>query len=258
MRTFGLLFISPLLSNKAITASTRIYLGVFITILLSFALYPEHAKENSSNLSFDTFEAFHSPKFLTVLLTCLKEIAIGYFIGFCFNVIFEAIAMSGEIIDNMIGFSTAQIINPLFSTFYSVIGQLLFFSAALFILIWDFHHVFIRALADSFTMIPLGYWFMNKKLIDVFILETSWIYSFSIKYAAIPIVILTINLLGIACTIRVIPEMNLLLTGVPLRVLYGLWSLMLAVSWIIPLFRTTFIEIAKIVEWMLKEGFPKG
>jgi flagellar biosynthesis protein FliR len=252
MRTIGLLFISPLLSNKAITATTRIYLGVFITLLLSLALYPEYTKGAHAELPSDTF---HSSQLLTILLTCIKELAIGYFIGFCFNILFEAIAMSGEIIDNMIGFSTAQIINPLFNTFYSVIGQLLFFSAALFILIWDFHHVFIRALADSFTMIPLGHLHINKRLMDVFILETSWIYSFSIKYAAIPIVILTINLLGIACTIRVVPEMNLLLTGVPLRVLYGLWSLILAISWIVPLFRSTFIEIARVVEWILREGF---
>jgi flagellar biosynthesis protein FliR len=248
MRVLGLLFVSPLLSNKAVTGSTRFYLGFFITIVIAISLYPSYRPDD---LALNGLDIFHSPHIIGVIITSIKELLIGYIIGFCFNVIFESMLMAGEMIDSMIGFSTAQFVDPFSSTFHSLLGQLLVFMGALFMLIMDLHHVFIRIIADSFTVIPIGHYYMTQDLLKKIVLDTSWIYTFAVKYGAIPIIILSINLVGIACTVRVVPEMNLLLTGLPLRVMFGIWAMMIAISRIIPLFKETFSQITSLVEQII-------
>jgi flagellar biosynthetic protein FliR len=247
MRVFGLLFVSPLLSNKAISASLRVYLGIFITIILALVLYPQyHPASPSAHLQ--ELNIFLPTHIFWVAIISVKELAVGYVIGFCFNVAFEAMVMSGELIDSMIGFSTAQFVDPFSHTFHSLLGQLLVLSGALYMLIVDFHHVFIRMLAVSFNFIPLGGFEMTPAAMQDVILGTSWIYVYAMKFGAIPIAILALQLVGIGLVIRVVPEMNLLLTGLPMRVLFGLWTLMLAVSRIIPLFEESFVRITKLAE----------
>lgn len=247
MRVMGLLFISPLLSNKAITSTMRIYLGLFITFLLALVLYPDYFGEDAQ-YALDGVTNMQQSHFLGFIMTSIKELAVGYILGFCFNVVFESMMMAGELIDSMIGFSTAQFVDPISQQFHSLLAQLFVFSGALLMLIIDFHHVFIRIIADSFSIIPIGTYQTSSVLIGDIALGTSWIFLFAIKYAAIPVIILALGLVGIAFTIRVVPEMNLLLTGLPMRVLFGFWSLMLAISRIFPLFRDTFIQMTRLVE----------
>lgn len=242
MRVSGMLFISPLLSNKAISGAVRFYLAIFLAAVISTGLWPVY-----SNLHI----SLAAGGILPLVLLSLKELLVGYILGFCFNVVFEAMLLAGEMIDSMIGFSAAQFIDPISNTFHTMLGQLLVFLGALYMLIMDFHHVFIRMIADSFLAIPIGQYHMGQGLLDKIILVTSWMFTFAIKYGAIPIVILSINLVGIACTVRVVPEMNLLLTGLPLRVMFGVWSLMIAISWIVPLFKETFMQVALLVEQIM-------
>jgi flagellar biosynthesis protein FliR len=251
-RTLGIFFISPLLSNKSLTAASRIYLGLFAAIVLTLVLYPQYVSQ-FTQAPFHNESIFSLDNFLGIAITCLEELALGYLLGFCFNIVFEAMAMAGELIDNMIGFSTAQFVDPFSFAFHSSLGMLMVFTGALYMLITDFHHVFIRLLADSFVVVPLGGYHMPSSLLRDITDGTSWIYTFAIKYGAISILVLCINLVGVAFTVRVVPEMNLLLTGLPLRVLFGLWSMMLAISRIFPLFGQTFRETARLAESILME-----
>jgi flagellar biosynthetic protein FliR/FlhB len=249
-RALGILFISPLLANKSLTFISRLYLGIFVAFLLALTLYPQYARQT---LLLQTPNGYllDLNNYLGIALTCLEELALGYLLGFCFNIVFEAMVMAGELIDNMIGFSTAQFVNPFSYAFHSSLGMLLMFTGALFMLITDFHHVFIRVLADSFILVPIGHYHLPPNSIKDITDGTSWIYTFAIKYGAISILVLCINLVGVAFTVRVVPEMNLLLTGLPLRVLFGLWSMMLAMGRIFPLFGQTFRQVMRLVESLL-------
>ena len=165
MRVLGLLIVSPLLSNRAINPSIRLFLSVFITLLLSMVLYPSY---HGSALKFPLteLEMVQPTSFLQLILTSFKELAVGYIIGFCFNVVFEAMIMAGELIDSVIGFSTAQFLDPFSYTFNTLLGQLLVISGVLLMLIVDFHHIFIRILADSFTVIPIGMFNLTHPLFE--------------------------------------------------------------------------------------------
>jgi flagellar biosynthesis protein FliR len=219
-------------------------------------LYPSY---HGSALKFPLteLEMVQPTSFLQLILTSFKELAVGYIIGFCFNVVFEAMIMAGELIDSVIGFSTAQFLDPFSYTFNTLLGQLLVISGVLLMLIVDFHHIFIRILADSFTVIPIGMFNLTHPLFEDITTGTSWIFVYAVKYAAIPLVVLAYGVVGIGYTIRVVPEMNLLLTGLPLRVLIGLLMMILATGRVIPIFEESFLAITRLAEQIVIHMAPK-
>lgn len=255
-RALGILFISPLLANKSLTFSSRLYLGIFIAFLLAVTLYPQYEKNALFNTN-PSSGIFDNNNIIGIALTCIAELSLGYLLGFCFNIVFEAMAMAGEVVDNMIGFSTAQFLNPFSYAFHSSLGMLLMFTGALYMLVTDFHHVFIKILAESFTIVPIGHYQLPFSMVNDITDGTSWIYTFAIKYGAISILVLCINLVGVAFTVRVVPEMNLLLTGLPLRVLFGLWSMMLTMGRLFPLFEQTFRQVTRLAEFLLMQMYTQ-
>jgi|688.fasta_scaffold02054_9 flagellar biosynthetic protein FliR len=247
MRVLGLLLVSPLLSNRAINPIIRFFLSIFITIILAMVLYPNYLGPTPRYLLKEK-HLLHPAGFLPIILTSIIELVVGYIIGFCFNVVFEAMNMAGELVDAMIGFSTAQFLDPFSYTFHSMLGQLLVIFGALFMLAVDFHHIFIRVVADSFFVIPIGLAQMTQPLFEDIAMGTSWIFVYAIKYGAMPLIVLGYGLIGISFTIRVVPEMNLLLTGLPMRILIGLLMMALTVGKVIPIFEQSFMAVTRLAE----------
>jgi len=251
-RIMGVFVISPLLSNKSINASIRLILTFFTALLLAMVYYPDY---RGPNPTYAVEEMNVSSPYLifNLLFLGIRELLIGYLIGMIFNIVFEAMLLAGETIDTMIGFSTAQFLDPFSNTFQSLLGQLLVLLSVLLTLIWDYHFTFFYVIASSFNILPLGDYHLNTAVIQDIAYSTSLLFVYGIKVAAIPMVILACGLVGIAFTIRVVPEMNLLLTGLPMRILIGYYTLMLAMHHIPPVFQTAFLQITTLVERLIED-----
>lgn len=246
LRVSGLFIISPLLSNRLLNTNIRIFLAIGTTIVLAVVLYPEYIGPSSK---YTLFSPRYGPSLdlLFITLMGLKELAIGYIIGFCFNIIFESMLLAGELIDSMIGFSVAQFLDPFSNTFQSMLGQLFVLTGAMIMISLDLHHIFIRMIAESFEIIPLGDFYINHYLVQDVTQGMAQLFIYAVKIGTIPIVILACGLVGIAFTIRVVPEMNILLTGLPMRILIGFYTIILAMNLIVPTFINGFSKITELV-----------
>lgn len=230
-RVTGIFVISPLLSQQGAGGSyVRIFLSIFIAVLLTMTLYPEYRDHPSEYI----FAGLSHQKFgwMILSLNLVKELAIGYILGFFFTLIFEAVVLAGELIDAMTGFATAASINPMSGTSSNLLGPLLTISAILIALAMDMHHQFIRIVVESFTVIPLGDYYFPPEIIDSVIAATGLFFSYALKFAAVPFVILACATIGIGFTVRAVPEYNPLLTGLPMRVLVAYFTLMLSISFV--------------------------
>lgn len=250
MRMLGLVLVAPLFSSRIISSSIRLYLTVFITVVIVMTLYPQYFGPQAI-YHVEEFDALNQRLLFNIILNGLIELGIGYLIGFCFNVVFESMIMAGELIDSMIGFSAAQFIDPFAFGFQSLLGQLLIIAGVIFMLVVDFHHIFIRLIVNSLSMIPVGNYVYNPAVNQDIITGTSWIFLFAVKFCAIPLIILSCMLVGIAFTVRVIPEMNLLLTGLPMRILMGLFAVALTVGRLPPLFEESFSAVTRLAETII-------
>lgn len=246
-RVSGIFIISPLLSNVALTGTVRFYLSFFVALLIGITLHKDYFGPHPKYI---LSAVPHSDYAFIISLTIegIKETIVGYVIGFLFNVIFEAMLLAGNMIDTMIGLATAQFIDPISNSYQSMLGTFILLFGFLFMLSIDFHYVFIKVIAQSFSVIPLGDFILNPQVISNISYGTSLIFSYAIKIGAVPFVILACGLIGPAITVRVVPEMNLLLIGFPMRVLIALYMLMIAISHIPPVFLSIFSQITGIVE----------
>jgi flagellar biosynthetic protein FliR len=250
MRMTGLVLVAPLFSSRIINPSIRVYIAVFLTLILAMTLYPNYFGP-ASRYHLDSLDGLNQRDAFGIVWNGMIELGIGYLIGFCFNVVFESMILAGELIDSMIGFSAAQFIDPFAFGFQSLLGQLLVIAGVIFMLITDFHHVFIKLIANSLLMVPLGNYVFNPSYTQDVVTGTSWIFIFAVKFCAIPLIVLSCMLVGIAFTVRVLPEMNLLLTGLPMRILMGLFTVALTVGRLPPLFEESFNAVTRLAETII-------
>jgi flagellar biosynthetic protein FliR len=247
----GIFLTSPLLSNKAVTASVRLYLSFFIGMILALTLYPDYLGEHSRYSLLDVPSDAKS-FYLLAALEGIKELMIGYLLGFMFNLIFEGLMWAGELIDTMIGFSAGQFFDPLSNTFQTLSGRLLMLFGTLLMLAFDFHHVIIKLLAQSFAIVPLGSFHINPYLLTNINAGTSLLFVYAVLFGAIPLVVLICALVGMGFIVRAIPEMNLLVVGAPLRILIGLYILMIAIAYLPPLFSQSFTQISTLTHYAME------
>jgi flagellar biosynthetic protein FliR len=123
-RVGGIFLISPLLSHNSIKMQLRSFLTVMTTILLAMTLYSDY--RGPQPLYYTNLLDSNAPISLILLgMGVAKELAIGFLIGFCFALVMEALVVAGQLVGVMIGFSIAEILDPVSGVSQSMISNLL-------------------------------------------------------------------------------------------------------------------------------------
>ena len=106
-------------------------------------------------------------------LLALSEVAVGLTLALVAQMVFSAVEFGGQIIGMQMGLTIASIIDPsrggqvqLMSVLQSLLATLLFLAL-------DVHHVFIRAIIESFSIIPIGGWHITGELASFLVRRTS-------------------------------------------------------------------------------------
>lgn len=254
-RVVGLLFISPLLANQAVPYALRLFLCIFTTLILAMSLYPDYHGDH---------KLFHVPGFVTsynqngllIAITCLKELAVGYLLGFCFTFIFEAIALAGEQIDALVGFAVAQFVSPISQLSQSLISQMLLLVAFILMLALDLHHVFFKAITDSFVWVPLGQVEFSTNALNTILSGSNSIFTFALTIAALPFITMTLFTLSLGFVVRAIPDFNPLITGIPLRIFFGLLTLLALFNLFPTIFERAFHELTELANATMQQLSP--
>jgi len=95
-----------------------------LSILVTFLLFPS-VRINSD---------MQSLEFIPMVVNMLTEVLIGSIVGFVARFIFAGIQFAGELIGFEMGFSVANVLDPMTSTQVSLISQLQYFIAILLFL----------------------------------------------------------------------------------------------------------------------------
>ena len=157
----------------------------------------------------------------TIGLMVLKEILIGLTLAFITQVIFAAIEFSGQIIGMQMGFSIASVIDPSMGTQTQIMSVVQTLLATLFFLSLNIHHIFIRAIVDSFRIIPLGGWQMSEELINFLISVTADVFILGVRLAAPVMVTLLLTSVVLGVMARSFPQMNVFMVSFPLNIGLG-------------------------------------
>jgi flagellar biosynthetic protein FliR len=212
-RIAGLFAAIPVFGGRRVPLTVRM-----ATILaMAMVLYPV-VSGNIPSLPTDTIS-------LGILI--IREALVGLTLSLLSQVIFSAVAFCGQLVGTQMGLSVAALFNPDMGQ-VTVISNLQDLIATLLFLTLGIHHVFIRAIVESYSVIPVGAWHMSEGLLRTLIAVTSGLFILAVKLAAPVMVALLAAGVVMGIMARSFPQMNVFMISFPLNI--GIGFLVLGIT----------------------------
>lgn len=226
VRVSGIFIFSPFFSSQNVPNVMKIGLSFSLTLLITL----------SRPISLDLENQI-------LLIIILKELMVGIIIGFISYVYMSAFYVLGQIVDMKIGFGMANVVDPQNKVQVPLMGNFYYILSFLFMLLINGHHKVINALVDSYNYMPIGKLIYNERVIEIIVsgLVKSFEIGFKLSLPVVAIIFLTDIVLGIMA--KAIPQMNVFVVGMPLKVFVGLAIIMVT----LPIFYNSIIEIFNII-----------
>ena len=188
-----------------------------------------------------------------------KEALTGLFIGMAANCCTYIIGFAGQLMDMQIGLSMAQEYNPLTRTEESVTGNLYYYSIMLLLLISDLYHYIIKAIADTYTLIPVNAQvFQWEYLVNgmVRFITDMLVIGFRITLPVFACCMIMNCILGIMA--KVAPQMNMFSVGIQLKIFAG-FAVLIVTVFLLPRAATLIgDEIKTMLRVMVKGMYGAG
>jgi flagellar biosynthetic protein FliR len=195
---------------------------------------------------------------LSLALLAFSEVMVGLTLAFITQIIFAAVEFSGQIIGMQMGLTISSILDPSRGAQVQIMSVVQTLFATLMFLSLNIHHLFIRAIMDSFTVIPLGGWRLSGELINFLVMRTADIFIIGIRLAAPVMVALLLTTVALGIMARAFPQMNIFMISLPLNVGLGLVILGMTLTIFFHVLQVSFgqlsAQIAALFRLMAKGG----
>ncbi len=182
----------------------------------------------------------------------IGEIMLGIIIGLSVKLIFAGIQLAGQLSGFQMGLAIANVMDPVTSAQVSIIAQLNNLTAMLIFLTINAHHMFLRALAESFRLVPPFDVQFSNSLIEHLISLSGNMFIIAIKVGAPVIVALLLTSAAFGLIARTVPQMNVFLVAMPLKIVVGLLFLAFALPYLLLFFRQLFNESGSDILFLLR------
>lgn len=203
-----------------------------------------------STLIFSTIE-YHSLVYEGVMgyaFLVVKESLVGILIGFVSNICFQILSFSGHMIDMEIGFSMVNELDPSTNLQSSITSNLYSNFVMLIMMTTYMHHYILRALLDTYDLIPIGQAIFRLESIKIIIVEFMadfFIIGFRIILPVFAATLVVNAILGILA--KVAPQMNMFVIGLQLKIFVGLFVLLIVIALIPQVSDLIFEEMQKMI-----------
>ena len=216
VRITGMFFLSPIFGRRNIPNYFKVGFCFILAILIANTVkVPDMAPYQSLT---------------SYILLMAKELLLGLMMGFISYLIFSAIYIAGQLIDMRIGFGMVNVFDPLTNVQIPISADFYVVLATLFMLVTNSHYLLIKAVSDSYTLLPLGAAHFGgtvvKHLVDLF--YDVFVIGFRIAAPMTVAILITDVALGIIS--KAMPQMNVFMLGMPLKILVGLFVMLITIA----------------------------
>ena len=213
-RVAGLLAAIPVFGSRVVPATVKVPL-IFAMALLIFPIVRPHAVPAAGDV-------------ISLALLVIRETLIGLTLGLLSQIVFAAVEFCGQQVGTQMGLSMAALFDPntqanvpTMAMFQGVLATLLFLTL-------DVHHFFLRAIVESYRLIPLGGWHTSPGLLKFLLQASTGIFVIAVKLAAPVAVALLATSVALGIVARSFPAMNVFMVSMPLNI--GIGFLILGIS----------------------------
>ncbi|MDQ7778497.1 MAG: flagellar biosynthetic protein FliR [Planctomycetota bacterium] len=225
-RIAGLMLTAPFLGARNIPPQVQIGFSLILALLI-FPTVPRAGFVLPENLG-------------VFVVAVLSEMGIGAIIGFVASLFFAAVQSAGMIVDQELGFSLANVLDPVSNEQVSIIGHLKNILALLVFLGINGHHLLLEALTRSFSVVPLMGLRFSKVLQNLVTVHAAGaLFEIAVQLAAPVLVAVFLATVALALVARTVPEMNVFIMGFSIRIAVGFVVLLMFV----PIFAHIFVQL---------------
>jgi len=154
-------------------------------------------------------------------LAVLRELFMGLILGFVVGIVFCIFYLAGQFMDVPMGFGMANVLDPQLGMQVPLMAQFQFVLASVLFFAVNGHHLLLRAVAQSFQIIPPGELFMVTRAAGLLQQQFGrmFILAFQISLPIMGAIFLTDLALGLVT--RVVPQINVFIVGFPAKIAVG-------------------------------------
>lgn len=206
VRIASFVAVAPFFGLNTIPRRVKTGLAILLSILVASA--------SSAEVAYDGM--------LTYSVLAVREAITGLLIGMTANISTYIIGFAGRMIDMQIGLSMAQEYNPMTRTQESITGNLYYYSIMLLLIVSDLYLYLIRAIADTFTLVPVGTQIFNWEYLAgnlMTFISDMLLIGFRIMLPVFVCTMILNCILGIMA--KVAPQMNMFAVGIQIKIFFG-------------------------------------
>lgn len=205
-RLGGLFVLAPVFSAHMIPIRVRALIAMGIALaMMPVALHGQHVPTNTGEY--------------TVLL--LKEAGVGLAFAFPMAILSAAVTAGAGLLDTVIGFSFAHLVDPVNNSQNAVLGQFYSLFAIMVFLLAGGDHIMLQGLAASYQALPVTAFpdtaSLSAHAAGAF--GQLWVIGLEIVAPALVALLITDAALGLVS--RAVPQMNVFVVGLPAKLLVG-------------------------------------
>lgn len=208
-RVSSFLLVLPVFGSKTIPmqikAAAAVLLSLFFCTTAPLGIDPAHIST------------------LGAILLLVGEAIYGLALGLIVAVLFSVVQLSGHVIEQQMGLTMAEIINPLTDEEVGPLASLLEMIFLLLFLSANGHHLFLLILSKSYSVFPAGTIPTLGILVSGVIETGSVMFVASLRLAAPMMAAFLILVVALALLARLIPEMDIFFISMPVQVALGLF-----------------------------------
>jgi flagellar biosynthetic protein FliR len=173
------------------------------------------------------------------IVVTAQQVIIGVSLGFALQVLFDSVAMGGQLLANSMGLSFAFNVDPMRGTGTPALGQLYALLVMLTFLALDGHLALIEVLVDGFRTLPIGTSGLGNPGYWTLVSWGTQIFSGALAVALPGVTALLIVNIAFGVMSRAAPSLNLFAVGFPITLVFGLAIIVIG----LPALQSAFVRL---------------
>ena len=227
---------APIFGANFVPARARLLLAGAITLIVAPLVPPPDV---------ETFSA-------AAVVVTIHQIIIGFATAFVLQLIFDALAMGGQLLSNTMGLGFAFNVDPLRGVSTPVLGQLYMILVTLTFLAINGHLVLIEILADSFKTLPVGLSGLDGPMLWHVVEWGGQLFAGGLAVALPGMAALLIVNLAFGVISRAAPSLNLFAVGFPITLISGLVIMYVGLPSVLAVFGQSLEAAFAVIRTLLK------
>ncbi|MDV2685444.1 flagellar biosynthetic protein FliR [Alkalihalophilus lindianensis] len=238
VRVLAFFSVLPIYGHRSIPTTHKIGLALMLSWIMIFTL-------ETPEVLIDT----------TFFFLVIKELLVGLSVGLIAMILLYAVQVAGGFIDFNMGFMIANVVDPQTGAQSPLMGGYLYTFALLFLLAVNGHHLLLDGIFYSYQFVPMDQVFLpfGQENIVHYIATTfnaMFIIAFQMAFPIVGSLFLVDVALGMVS--RAVPQMNVFVVGMPLKILVALPLLIIYMSVFIMVVQRLFDQMILAMRTLLQ------